>query len=641
MQSQAQRVISLFRTIVLAAVAALLITSVALPMSAQNSVPPSASQAARMPEFAKRLAHPATQRMPAKSPVSILSDRGRRLPPVNGVAYDNGPVNGQVDAWTIGFGFSVSDTMQVNASVTGIQFWAWLEPGDTISTVEVQIGSNGYFSNNLFDQVVNNLTQSSCFTNNFGFDVCLVSGNFTGPNLNGNDWITLANASTVDGNPVYWDENSGVGCQSPGCPSQAQENTIGTIPSEAFSMQGNGQSTCFQSGGNLQIISNFTQQQGGSYPANGVTLDSAGNLYGTTANGGDNSAGFAFKLTHFTDWLLDPLFSFFGGDSGGLPSGLIVGPNGSLYGGAQGGIQNCGGDGSQYCGLVFNLRPQSSACLTALCSWTENVPYRFSSESDGSGTINVSASDQAGNLYGTTSTGGAHGAGTVFELTPSGGGWTKTTLYSFTGGVDADPTQVLAGNDGNLYGVANGAYPSDGIVFQLTPSGGHWTESVLHMFLHSKGFDPAYLVQDSAGNLYGILLASGAAGTMFVLQKSSGWAISEYLTQHSCQPEDLPFDNLSNLTIDAAGNLYGTGAGGEGDLRGSGKKGPGDPGCRYGYIFKARYDSSGWHYQDLDFLLNTIFPSRGSLALDPSGNLYGATDGCGTNNAGTVWQFSP
>ena len=117
MQSQAQRLISRFRTIVLAAVTALLITSAALPMSAQNSVPASASQAARMPEFAKRLAHPATPRMPAKSPVSVPSDRGRHLPPVNGIAYDNGPVNGQVDAWTINFGFAASDTIQVNGSV--------------------------------------------------------------------------------------------------------------------------------------------------------------------------------------------------------------------------------------------------------------------------------------------------------------------------------------------------------------------------------------------------------------------------------------------------------------------------------------------------------------------------------------------
>ena len=151
-----------------------------------------------------------------------------------------------------------------------------------------------------------------------------------------------------------------------------------------------GSAPCFESKGNLQIIYDFTQQQGGR-GQDGVTIDNAGNLYGATPNGGDNSAGFAYKLAHFAGWLLDPLFSFFGGNSGGQPTGVILGPNGSLYGGAQGGIQNCGSDGSQYCGLVFNLTPQPTACRTALCSWNENVPYRFSSESDGSGVINVSA----------------------------------------------------------------------------------------------------------------------------------------------------------------------------------------------------------------------------------------------------------
>jgi hypothetical protein len=98
MQSQAQPLIFRFRIIVLAAASALLITSVALPMSAQNSVPASARQAASMPEFAKRLAPPARRQMPGQHP------------PQGPIVYDNGPVNGQVDAWTINFGFSVSDT---------------------------------------------------------------------------------------------------------------------------------------------------------------------------------------------------------------------------------------------------------------------------------------------------------------------------------------------------------------------------------------------------------------------------------------------------------------------------------------------------------------------------------------------------
>jgi hypothetical protein len=120
--------------------------------------------------------------------------------------------------------------------MSNISFWAWLEPGDTATSVEVAIGTTGYFSNNIFDQSIN-LTQSNCFTNNFGFDVCQESGQILFTNLNpGNYFLTLENAVTQEGNPLYWDENSGVGCMSPGCPSSAQESTLGTIPSEAFTL---------------------------------------------------------------------------------------------------------------------------------------------------------------------------------------------------------------------------------------------------------------------------------------------------------------------------------------------------------------------------------------------------------------------
>ena len=272
------------------------------------------------------------------------------------------------------------------------------------------------------------------------------------------------------------------------------------------------------------------------------------------------------------------------------------------------------------------------------------MPYRFSSDSDGSGTINVSASDQKGNLYGTTSSGGAFDAGTVFELTPSGGSWTKSTLYSFTGGDDGDaPGQVLVGNDGNLYGVANGGMYQNGVVFQLTPSGGRWAESVLHAFQSKEGVDPAYLVQDSAGNLYGIIstnLIDTAFGAIFVLEKTSGWTFSDYFVEHFCS-EIGDTGNLSNLAIDAAGNLYGTGEGYGTDRASAFHRSPAGVVCTFSFIFKASYDSNGWHYEDLDGFSNITFPAGGSLALDPSGNLYGTTNGCGTNGYGTVWQLSP
>jgi hypothetical protein len=151
--------------------------------------------------------------------------------------YDNGPVNGQVDAWTLNFGFAVSDTFHISGShfLIGLDFWAWLDPGDIATSVEVAIGSSGYFTNDIMDTTVS-LTQSNCFSNNFGLDVCNEHAFLNQAIGTGNYFLTLENATTVEGQPVYWDENSGVGCRSTGCPSSAQENTLGTLPSEAFTL---------------------------------------------------------------------------------------------------------------------------------------------------------------------------------------------------------------------------------------------------------------------------------------------------------------------------------------------------------------------------------------------------------------------
>ena len=614
--------VSPFATVVLLGVTALL-TCAALPMSAQNTVPATAVEAAKMPQYAKRLALPAH---PASRHATAPAHHGASPP-----SYSNGPIDGNTSAWTINFGFVVADSFPGDGGqISSLSFGAWLFPGDTLSSVEVSITSSPFGGTTYFDRVLN-VAQEGCFGNQYGFNVCTeVSESFNGPTLQpGTYWVNLQNASVSSGDPVYWDENSG--------PSLAEENSVGTIPSESFSVEGIGGSPqCFQSQGNLQIIHDFTPQQA---EPRGVAIDEAGNLYGTTPASGDNGAGFAYKLSHFADWLLDPIFNFPGGDTGGQPSGVIVGPNGSLYGSAQGGIQNCGVDGSQYCGLIFNLRPQPTFCPASLCSWNENIIYRFSSESDGSGVINVSAQDQQGNLYGTTSTGGAHGAGTVFELARSGASWTKTTLYSFSGGNDGStPTEVLLGNDGDLYGVAGGGGFNAGVVFQLVPSGGQWIEHLIHTF--EDVYDPSHLVQDAAGNLYGIA-KNGLYAPIFVLEKSSGWAYSEYYPSHTCEPRDLPYTDLYDLTINAAGELYGIGTGGE-TYRGS----PGtrrEPGgeCFYNFIFKASYDGGTWQYQDRYFVLDTYFGSSDRLAFDTNGTLYGTTQGCGAYNSGTVWQLLP
>ena len=147
--------------------------------------------------------------------------------------YDNGPTNGNIDAWTINFGFAVGDSFTLNeqANVTGINFAAWVFPGDTLESVDVSITSSEFGGTTYFDQTVS-FTQSGCLSNNFGFNVCTESGAFSGVTLNsGTFWLNLQNAVTNDGDPVYWDESNG--------PSMALDSGEGTIPSESFTILGN------------------------------------------------------------------------------------------------------------------------------------------------------------------------------------------------------------------------------------------------------------------------------------------------------------------------------------------------------------------------------------------------------------------
>jgi hypothetical protein len=165
------------------------------------------------------------------------------LPALADTVYDNGPINGTTDAWTINFGFIVSDTFTVGgggATVNGLAFGAWLFPGDVLQSAEVSITDAEFGGNTFFDGVVN-FTQSGCVGNQYGFNVCTETGSFSDTNLAaGTYWLNLQNASVNTGDPIYWDENSG--------PSQASENSVGTIPSEAFTLTGGGTTTTTTSG---------------------------------------------------------------------------------------------------------------------------------------------------------------------------------------------------------------------------------------------------------------------------------------------------------------------------------------------------------------------------------------------------------
>jgi hypothetical protein len=160
------------------------------------------------------------------------------VPAAAQTVYSNGAINGNVDAWTINFGFIVSDTFNVASSgttITGANIGVRLFPGDTLTSAELSITSGENGGTSYFDQTVN-FTTVSCQANEFGYNVCNENTVFNGPNLNsGTYWLNLQNASVPSGDPVFWDENSG--------PSSASENSVGTIPSEAFTVLGTSSTT--------------------------------------------------------------------------------------------------------------------------------------------------------------------------------------------------------------------------------------------------------------------------------------------------------------------------------------------------------------------------------------------------------------
>ncbi len=314
------------------------------------------------------------------------------------------------------------------------------------------------------------------------------------------------------------------------------------------------------------VLHSFGRGTDGTDPYASLIFDAAGNLYGTTQQGGIHNSGTVFELSprQGGGWTETVLHSFNNnGIDGAYPlGGLIFDAAGNLYGTTQqGGIHSCQG---KTCGTVFELTPKQGG------GWTETVLHSFGNGTDG---VNPQAGliiDAAGNLYGTTYQGGIHNLGTVFELTPrQGGGWTETVLHSFgrgTNGVSPNASLTVDAA-GHLYGTTiAGGILNDGTVFELTPSqGGGWTETVLHSFGNgTDGVNPqASLIIDAAGNLYSTTIAGGihTDGTVFELSPQPGGGWTETVL-HSFGNGTDGVSPYAGLIIDAAGNLYGTTIGG-------------------------------------------------------------------------------
>jgi uncharacterized repeat protein (TIGR03803 family) len=355
----------------------------------------------------------------------------------------------------------------------------------------------------------------------------------------------------------------------------------------------------------FSVIHTFQGPEGRG-PAAGVTLR-GGILWGTTGGGGDGDFGTVYQLiSNNNTWsLVDIVIS-----AGSPLDRAIFGPDGHLY--------TAAGRWSAF-GSVVNLTPPLAVCKTAKCFWTENDLYDFqASPSDGAipsygdltwdqqgniyGTTQYGGSnntgvvyqlkppvppsktwtesvildftgpdgffpfngvilDSSGNLLGTAKGGGAYGCGVVYKLTPYGNGWSERNAYEFQCGDDGQNPigGLVSDSSGNLYGTTSaGGSGGGGTVFELRPSGDSYTFKLLYSFSGQEGWGPwASLTMDAGGSLYGTTYRGGAgAGSVFKLTNTqNGWA---YASLHDFAGGSEGYQLISNVTIDANGNLYGT-----------------------------------------------------------------------------------
>jgi uncharacterized repeat protein (TIGR03803 family) len=351
----------------------------------------------------------------------------------------------------------------------------------------------------------------------------------------------------------------------------------------------------------------------GANPGAGLIEDKNGNFYGTTYDGGAYSSGTVFRLD--TTGAETVLYSFTRGADGGYPQASLVRDSAgnlygtTLYGGAYNG------------GVVFKLDTTGA----------ETVLYSFTGGADGGNPQASLVRDAAGNLYGTTVSGGGpgcfpeDGCGTVFRLESSGN---ETVLHSFTGGADGgNPYAALVRDSaGNLYGTTgNGGAYGWGVVFELKANG---REKVLYSFTGGAdgGSPTASLVRDSVGTLYGTTYVGGrpgcgsefGCGTVFKVESSGNEAVLYSFTGGA--DGGNPF---AGLVRDSDGNLYGTTFGG---------------GYDSGVVFKLKANGKE---KVLHRFAGVRGKPYGGLVRDSAGNLYGTTYLGGAYNEGAVFKITP
>lgn len=389
------------------------------------------------------------------------------------------------------------------------------------------------------------------------------------------------------------------------------------------------------------VLYSFNGTTDGKTPYGGVVLDSEGNLYGTTFEGGDtcyslpDSCGVVFKLTPSgTETLVHPFVGSGkpGFHDGDWPwAGLVMDKKGNLYGTTTAGGSTAGASSNN--GTVFKVGPTGK----------ETVLYSFKGYEDGNEPEDNLILDNEGNLYGTTFYGGTGtdcgvpdgGCGTVFEVTQAG---TETVLYSFGGGADGNfPISGLVRDaEGNLYGttayggLVNASYcpVGCGTVFKLSSTG---TKTTLYSFTgNADGADPqGSLLLDAQGNLYGATVGGGTFGVGCGAGCGTAFKVTAAGTEtviHSFTGGTDGSSPFSGLIRDAKGNFYGT-------TREGGSVGAGT-------VYKLTPAGKETILYDFAGSGNGSSPWSG-LVMDAEGNLYGTTAYGGAYSYGTVFKVTP
>lgn len=358
----------------------------------------------------------------------------------------------------------------------------------------------------------------------------------------------------------------------------------------------------FSQGQTYQVLHSFSGTPDGANPQASVILDSTGDVFGTTVNGGPSGAGTIFKLDPDSNGSL--VYTFSGAGDGGNPiANLFLDANGNLYGTTQAG-------GSYNQGLVFEISPTG----------VETVLHVFGARKDGDVPGAGLIQDSAGNLFGTTILGGRSNRGCIFKIDSSAH---ETVLHSFRLDGAYPHGGVIEDSAGNLYTTTYGTSSTWGTVVMLSPAG---VSTVLHKFTgkNDGGSPRAGLIMDSTGILYGTTVYGGThrAGTAFKVDPVTG----QETVLHSFSGAADGGDPYGGLTRDSLGNLYGTTYyGGE---------------FGYGTIFKL--DPAGNETVLYSFTGGSdgLGPMAG-LVQDAAGNLYGTTVYGGSQGAGVVFKLTP